>query len=461
MSIKFDFRKKLIIVPFFCLAIYLVSCEQPFSINKQNVPVPGVTPSQTSSPTQSTSPSMQPPVAMCSAPPAAYEYYTVNADSTNFNKIMKTDDKWDPNYESINYISYLPDGKNLIFNYSNNSNYKILKYNIETGEKTVLVDNAFGLSNLISPDKTKLIYEKTQNDKNIIFVSDIDGSNQKVINTNSVYSLRNTVWSPDSSKLVNAQNDYNTENRDLVKLYVKDNKGNDFYNFQINGSFNNEYLSWSQDSTKLVYLNNGYYPTEINIFDLQTKVITKIRNDSIPKSYVNWSSDGQKLFYILNQDNKRELYYFDISKNTHTKISDISSYYIWFTKDYKQLIYSLEEGQSNNIYILNTSDLSSKKLTTFNSTEILSSAEWSYDKQKVALTVSTKYQGDKYKDWNNMDLFIINTDGTGKLRLTNSPLSEQEPQWSPDGKQLVFTSNISLVTGCQRELIENWDYEKQ
>jgi Tol biopolymer transport system component len=38
----------------------------------------------------------------------------------------------------------------------------------------------------------------------------------------------------------------------------------------------------------------------------------------------------------------------------------------------------------------------------------------------------------------NTDIFVIGSDGTGLRRLTDDPAADQYPQWSPDGKTIVY-----------------------
>jgi Tol biopolymer transport system component len=45
----------------------------------------------------------------------------------------------------------------------------------------------------------------------------------------------------------------------------------------------------------------------------------------------------------------------------------------------------------------------------------------------------------------NDDLFLINTDGTGLVRLTSDPGNDQYPAWSPDGSKLAFLSTRSGI----------------
>ncbi len=41
----------------------------------------------------------------------------------------------------------------------------------------------------------------------------------------------------------------------------------------------------------------------------------------------------------------------------------------------------------------------------------------------------------------NLDIFVINADGTGVRQLTSTPTHEFFPVWSPDGTQITFTGN--------------------
>lgn len=45
----------------------------------------------------------------------------------------------------------------------------------------------------------------------------------------------------------------------------------------------------------------------------------------------------------------------------------------------------------------------------------------------------------------NEDVFVMDADGTNQRNLTNHPEFDSSPDWSPDGKQIVFVSSRSRI----------------
>ena len=45
-----------------------------------------------------------------------------------------------------------------------------------------------------------------------------------------------------------------------------------------------------------------------------------------------------------------------------------------------------------------------------------------------------------YRDGNE-EIYIMNTDGSGQINLTDNPAFDKNPSWSPDGKKITYKSN--------------------
>lgn len=61
---------------------------------------------------------------------------------------------------------------------------------------------------------------------------------------------------------------------------------------------------------------------------------------------------------------------------------------------------------------------------------------WSPDGRKIAF---------QSMDYGTYDIFVVNADGSGLMRLTDDALGDWEPVWSPDGRRIAFARKLSDV----------------
>jgi len=85
------------------------------------------------------------------------------------------------------------------------------------------------------------------------------------------------------------------------------------------------------------------------------------------------------------------------------------------------------------IFRINTSGTGLKRLAADNDCSLEAPA-WSPDGTRIAY-----HSGDPEAGLSSYTIWLMKADGSGKVRLTKGAVHGVWPQWSPDGKQIVFT----------------------
>jgi Tol biopolymer transport system component len=99
--------------------------------------------------------------------------------------------------------------------------------------------------------------------------------------------------------------------------------------------------------------------------------------------------------------------------------------YAW-SPDGKKIAFSSDRDGNIEIYVMNTDGSNQVNLT--NSPEDEWSPAWSPDGKIIAFG-------------RDNELYVMNTDGSNQVNLTNSPEDEWSPAWSPNGKKIAFESS--------------------
>ncbi len=112
-----------------------------------------------------------------------------------------------------------------------------------------------------------------------------------------------------------------------------------------------------------------------------------------------------------------------------------------------------------NIVVFDRENNSFETITPYNSrlTDLYGAAPaWSPAGDTIAYYLRRQYD-EASSSWQfEGDLYVINSDGTNNTRLTNDDFINTQPSWSPDGEQIVFSSDRDGEESMDIWLMDKW-----
>jgi Tol biopolymer transport system component len=203
------------------------------------------------------------------------------------------------------------------------------------------------------------------------------------------------------------------------------------------------------------YLWPIYDSYDIFVADEKGKIIKQLTNTPGYDAEATVSPKGDKIVFTSTRNGDLDLYVMDINGKNIKQLTFDLGYDggAFFSPDGSKIVFrasrpkgddsieyvnNLKQGlvapTNMEIFIINTDGTGLKQITN------LGKANWApyYHPSGKKILFSSNHHSERGYDF---QLYMINEDGTGLVRITDQSMFNAFPMFSPDGKQLVFSSN--------------------
>lgn len=279
------------------------------------------------------------------------------------------------------------------------------------------------LGNPWSPDGSRLVFMSDRDGNMNIYVMNADGSKVKRL-TNDPEDDLWPVWSPDGSMVA-----FTSERDGNVEIYLINSDGSGLRNLTNNPADEGALgFTWSPDGKKIAYSSNRNFESQLFVIDIDGENETLLAHtdsssDHILESF--WSPDGSKIaFEMMRTMVRNEIFLVDVDKGGFIQITkDVAGVNPAWSPDSKFITFndSPDLFESSDIFIIKSNGTGLVNLTNSDQSDDVAPS-WSADGTKIVFTSD--------RDGDN-EIYIMNADGSNLIRLTNNPASDSLPAWSP------------------------------
>ncbi|MGE5815461.1 MAG: S9 family peptidase [Acidobacteriota bacterium] len=200
---------------------------------------------------------------------------------------------------------------------------------------------------------------------------------------------------------------------------------------------------WSPDNKYLAFLSSrqNAKKSQIWLMNRAGGEASKISDVKYGVSQLAWSPDSQKMVIVVNEDDPSEAAAEAEKEKAKEGEAKTPKPIVIDRYHFKQDVQGYLRGERSHLYLF---DLASKKAEPLTSGKFdEESPVWSPDGKYIAF-VSKRGDGDLDR-LESDDIYIVEARaGAQPRQVTNTPVQESRPAWSPDGKMLAYTVGDEL-----------------
>jgi Tol biopolymer transport system component len=236
-----------------------------------------------------------------------------------------------------------------------------------------------------------IAFQSDRDRQDEIYVMNADGSDQRLLISNSRALDGMPAWSPDGGQIAFASRDRGTDFEICVVSVTDDLQAIEGETSRrlTDNDFDDLHPTWSADGTQIAFSSTRDSYTEIYVIDVDGTDERQLTDNHATDEDPAWSPDGTQIVFISRRDG------------------------------------------DNEIYVMKPDGSDQRPLMDNHTNEW--SPAWSPDGTQIAF-VSDR-DGERH-------LYVMGADGSKPRRLTGARYPwNDDPAWSPDGTQIAFRSS--------------------
>ena len=268
-----------------------------------------------------------------------------------------------------------------------------------------------------------------------IYMVNADGSERTAVYQAEDRNYWGAAWSPDGTLLAFSSGAHGSGQDNDHEIFLADPDGGEPVQLTSNGR-NNYLPSWSPDGRTLLFISQDGDDTstsEIYAIGVDGTGEKRLTDNDVWEHGMSWSPDGTKIAFGSELGGAWQIYTMNPDGSAVAPLpTPAAGRSPVYSPDGSQIAFNSDREGGNDIWVMNADGREQRNLTSGNG-QWDDNPQWTADGKRLVFAAWPE-NGE-----GSADIYVMNADGSNVEALVFDPkLDSGIPSWSPDDKRIIF-----------------------